>query len=730
MAAQNHKMFEFGPFRLDPSRRTLHKEGEMVLLTPRVFDTLLVLVTNSGRVVEKDEIMKAVWADAFVEESSMTQNISLLRKALGEKQNGEKYIETIPKRGYCFVASVEALSDSVGRPTTDGNDEQRSQPGAAAGASETMLSRSRSRGWVTVSLISILCLSAAGFGLYQYFGKSGPKFQTIKITKLTDSGFWRDAALSPDGKLVAYVLDELGQESIKLRQVGTGNTTDLVAPTGVRYAALTFSPDGNHLYYVKYEKDSPQNALYQIPTIGGNSKRVLTDIESSVTFSPDGRRFAFLRRSSKMALVVARLDGTDEQEVVTLEEPGTTFAFYPCGPSWSPDGERIAYSVSINPGQGRVPEVQLLTVHTRDNVVSRISDSDWSEINGLSWLSDNKGLIVTGRRYKGNRQPQYVRGLIDLWYVTYPDGEVRGVSNGVNNFEGISLDVRSVSMVTRFTGTLSSIMVAAINSPDRTEYLSSGTGVYFGVSGLPDGRLVYSLGADGKKTDIWIMNPDGTGARRLTETDCFNLFPAISPDGRSIVFGSNRVNNGRLWVMDTDGNNQRQLNEAGQIASYSPDGNNIFYSSYENGLLSIFKMPAGGGDRTHLSTKITCSPTVSPDGKYVAYHYSGDKEGSDRGLAIMPIEGGDPIKQFGKSVAFAVTTPSRWTPDGKGIAYIETRGGVSNIWVQPVDGRPAKQLTDFKANKIQWFDWSFDKRQVLYIFNTPTSDIVLIESVD
>src|SRR5215510_12278133 len=111
MSHQPKNLYEFGPFRLDATERLLLRDGEAVPLTPKAFDLLLALVERHGRLLEKEELLKKVWPDTFVEESNLSSNISLLRKALGDGENGQRYIETVPKRGYRFVASVKKVED-------------------------------------------------------------------------------------------------------------------------------------------------------------------------------------------------------------------------------------------------------------------------------------------------------------------------------------------------------------------------------------------------------------------------------------------------------------------------------------------------------------------------------------------------------------------------------------------------------------------------------------------
>src|SRR6266511_6444531 len=109
MPTRSQPLYEFGPYRLDTAERLLLRDGEPVALTPKAFETLAALVERSGHLIEKDELMKVVWADAFVEESNLTNNVYALRKMLGRGENGRSYIETVPKRGYRFTAPVRKL---------------------------------------------------------------------------------------------------------------------------------------------------------------------------------------------------------------------------------------------------------------------------------------------------------------------------------------------------------------------------------------------------------------------------------------------------------------------------------------------------------------------------------------------------------------------------------------------------------------------------------------------
>src|SRR4029079_3012254 len=151
MAQLDAHSYEFGRFRLKTAERILLREGELVPLTPKVFDILITLVENRGQVVEKDDLMKKVWPTTFVEEGNLTQNVSLLRKALGESAGGVQFIETVPRRGYRFVAQIseswEASQTSIVEPLPAGNGNGRHLE--VAPVSEPQSEFTRARGLVS-----------------------------------------------------------------------------------------------------------------------------------------------------------------------------------------------------------------------------------------------------------------------------------------------------------------------------------------------------------------------------------------------------------------------------------------------------------------------------------------------------------------------------------------------------------------------------------------------------
>jgi Tol biopolymer transport system component len=248
------------------------------------------------------------------------------------------------------------------------------------------------------------------------------------------------------------------------------------------------------------------------------------------------------------------------------------------------------------------------------------------------------------------------------------------------------------------------------------------------VSWTPDGRLVYAA-KTGDKSNLWVVNQDGTEQKQLTAfTNPVSGRPNVSPDGRYIVFASDRAGPRNVWRVDIDGNNPVRLTsgEADTWPTCSPDGRWVVYSSLVAGKSSLRKVLIDGGDPVQLSsTEMLSAPSVSPDGKLVVYMDRVEQVGSPVRFVVIPFDGGNPVKTFDLPHTlehFAV----RWTPDGRALAYVDTHDGVDNIWTRPLEGGAPRQITNFKSDQIGMFDWSRDGKQLALWRGKGTSDVVLI----
>src|SRR5262245_2162663 len=363
MRDSTNKIFEFGPFRLDTAERVLLRDGQPVPLTLKAFDVLLLLVENSGHIVEKDELMNHVWAGSFVEEGNLKVTISMVRKALEDNHNGNRYVETVPRRGYRFLAEVKEISCEVAslvirertRETLTIEEEGivKELPGMRPAPADRHLWNvtQHKLALAAVGVLILTVSTAAIFFAVKYLRSeltardSVSPFSNFKITALTTSGRSGDAAISPDGKYVAYVVTDGAKHTLWMKHISTGSDTAISGPIDL-LGRLTFSPNGDYLYYVTGDGKT-SDALYQMPVFGGTPRKLISDIDSVVTFSPDSRQLAFLRgypTQQKACVIVANSDGSGERTLVT-HHLGDLFLAGPnhLGPAWSTDGETIVF---------------------------------------------------------------------------------------------------------------------------------------------------------------------------------------------------------------------------------------------------------------------------------------------------------------------------------------------------------------------------------------------------
>ena len=577
---------------------------------------------------------------------------------------------------------------------------------------------------VVVALLALV-LAGIGYGIYKWVAKqSNPAspFQSAKLQRLTDSGKASDAAISPDGKWVAHVKSDAGQQSLWLRQVMTTSDTQIVPPSRQNYNGITFSKDGNYIYYAPGGPGNFLRTLYQVSALGGASRKVIENVSSPVSLSPDGTRLAFMRDSfiGETALVVANVDGTGERQVAVRKLPNN---FSRGGPSWSPDGKLLASGVTnYDPGAGRA-SATVVEVQVEGGLERPLTSHTWPpNVGQVAWLADGSGLAVIAFE-SGTSSSQ-------IWHLSYPDGEVRKITNDLNNYRQLSLTADSSALVTVQTEGASSVWVAPQGDASRAKQISSGR--YDGQGGLswmPGGRIIYTSRGSGL-TDIWSMEQDGEDQKQLTANAGANLYPWATPDGRYIVFTSTRARSTRsIWRMDADGGNLKRLTGGpGDILPQSsPDGQWVIFHSTRAGSIRLWKVSIDGGEPVRLTDKITFNPTVSPDGSLIACGYREDQPNMPIKIAIIPFAGGDLVKVLDIPQSLHGVAGLRWTPDGRALTYIDTINGVSNIWSLPLDGGKPVQLTDFKTDQIFWFDFSRDGKQLALSRGTQTSDVILIK---
>jgi len=567
---------------------------------------------------------------------------------------------------------------------------------------------------VMVVGLMALALLAAGFGVYRLIRqkKTEISFQSAKFTRLTSTGKALRAAISPDGKWLARVIDDGGQQSLWLKQVAVfSSDTQIVPPGELYYSGVAFSPNGNYIYYSVSEKNDPRGTLYQVPVPGGPIRKVLTGINNAVAFSPDGNQIAFFYYfEDQDRLMIANADGTGERQLTMRSGNEYFFRSGFAGLSWSPDGKLLAAPV----GNSMENYMSLATIPVDTGEIRLLSPQKWYEVRQVAWLADGSHLLFTAK--------DKVSSNFKICQVSYPAGEAHAITSDLGSYSTINLTADFTVMATVMTEEVANIWVMPGFDAAHATQITQGRNLNREPAWTPDGKLVYSSNMAGA-FDLYLMDAGGGNSKQLTTNSGTNGQPSTSADGRYIVFSSDRTGGSHIWRMDVDGGNQKQLTDkADDRPDSSSDGRWVVYVSTAN-RETIWKVPIDGGQPIQLTEKLSFSPAISPDGKQIVCAYLEDQNSPFK-LAIVPFQGGQLVKTL--PLAGQIGTNLSWTPDGSAVVYIFTNGGVSNLWAQPVSGAQRKQLTDFTSERIFGFDFSRDGKQLALSRGTQTGDVVLI----
>lgn len=558
--------------------------------------------------------------------------------------------------------------------------------------------------WIVV----VATLAAVAGFLVLWRSRSVAQLAEMKITRLTSNGKAQVAAISRDGRYVAYRKFDLGKSSLILKQIATGSEIVVCAPSEAEFInRFSFSPDGNYLYVTTAKAGSPLKVLYLIPALGGPRREIVSDVDSAPAPSPDGKSIAFVRKKlTDTFLLTVPVGGGAEHIVGKRTDPD---AFVISAPAWSPDGRWIAASASsFQGGLG----VTILVMHPDGNEQKELVHPRWMGIGDLAWLPDGSGIVASASRTSGSTQ---------LWTFAYPGGEPQHITNDLNFYVSPSITGDGKNLVSVQSETRRRLW--KYHGGSATALISEGD--FFRPDRLdvaPDGSLVYASFAEGTG-DVWRMMPDGE-IRRLTTNPRDDYSPALSADGTHIFFETERNGSGEIWSMTLDGADQRSVAKIGEdvAVSPSPDGRWLVYGTQKG----VWRFPASGGVPRKLADYISGDLRYSPDGKWIAGYMSPlATAGSQPGiLSILPAEGGTarPIAPSGPG------SLPRWSSDGRSVATVRRGNGVDDIWIYPLDGSASSQLTHLDAEypAIDQFFFSRDGKDFYVSRQKRLEDVVMI----
>ncbi|HKX84606.1 MAG TPA: winged helix-turn-helix domain-containing protein, partial [Pyrinomonadaceae bacterium] len=561
-------LYRFGEFTLNAEDHILTRGGENVPVTPKMFDLLLVFVQNPGRVLGKEFLLNSVWPDSFVEEGNITFNIRQLRKALDDNAQSPIFIETIPRRGYRFVAPVEALSSF---------EEESETPDAEPAATAADFQPGSRRRYLVPAVVTFAVLAgAAAMSAWFFRDKTtagapilSAPFQSEKLS--TDGDVYH-IAMSLDAKNVVYTHRAAGKQGLWLRQLDTSTNVPIIPPSDDFYGGLVISPDGSTVYFARGRPPQPQLNVYRMAIFGGVPQKVVDSTQGWISVSGDGRRVSFVRCNYQeedwCSLYVAdAADGGNEKKLVTHPRPiriGDN--------KISPDGKRVAFAA----GQSRTSssEFAAYEVDIDTGVVRQFMPQKFFNINYIAWLPDQNGFLMTAMQVPENNYR--------IWHVT-STGEVIKMTTDSESYSRLSLDATGSILVSTLVDPDFRLMLFKTDEPDRDPIqVGNASSVAIG----PDGTVYFSSLRTGN-SELWRTNADGSDQRQLTNDPAAEVAPMVSPDAKTIFFASNRTGTNHIWEMSTDGSNQRQLtkDEGGLPVRVSPDGEWLYYRAGLSGAM-------------------------------------------------------------------------------------------------------------------------------------------------
>ena len=656
--------------------------------------------------------------------------------------------------------------DTLSASTTSGSTMASRALGAPPAARKGMTA--------VITAVVVLGVAGLGFGLYSLLGRGAPAdtdragLGQMKIASIMSRNDLNEAVLSRDGRYLAYVIFANDKFSLNVRQVRTGSDVTIMPPQDFPIRGISFSPDSDYLYFLNRDQQLPNySALYRVASLGGPQRKMLYDIDSAVSFSPDGARVSFRRGFPQVqadTLIVATLEPFEEKELIRVKYP-ESFYFAPAqvqtAQAWSPDGDHLVAAIFDSTGGART---RVFDIDVRTGARREVGSHPWLFVDSVGWLPDSRAFVASG----------FVVGTFgfQIYRVSFPDGVVRKLTSDLEGYQGLSIsaDGQSLAAIRRtdvynlwagtpdgsaeaqaLTSATSSIASMqnfepladggiAITAPqgnnvylwrmesdgsNRRQLNTQGVYVITTHAAEEDSILFTQVEADGS-THIWRVDADGSGLRQITTGQSLQV-QDVSPDGKWALI--NRFSDrSTIWLLNLASGEQTQVvaGTTGELAEFSPDGRSVLYTIYEQDqdrmypgrriaavpdgrVLHSFRLPPGAFDLAW-----------TPDGEAVTYI----DRGTGMNVMRQSITGGEPTSVTRFTEGSVVN--HEWSPDGKSIALHRRVGGQQGLWaMHPGDATP-RRVAEFRTGNITNTGWSVDSKRLLFMYGNSSQDVVLI----
>lgn len=585
----------------------------------------------------------------------------------------------------------------------------------------------RRRNFIVATVAVLTILVAVGFVAHSRWHPPRPlPLANYTITQVPETSNSHSVALSPDAKYLAMAhTDDKGQESLWLRHLPTNSNTLVIPPIkSASYTRLQFSPDGDYIYFVR-GGDTKTFNLYRVPVLGGPTNLVAEDVYFTFTSSPDGRRVGFIRDNNpeidKYRMIVANREGGNEETFLVGSHPT------PDSPAWSPDGKLIALFRAA--ADKKATEVIIFdTGSKKERTLARLPV--FAEfLTDLAWVHDGRGLVFLDNDIQSAK----------LDFVSYPLGELHTLATETGSYWDFSLSADDQTVATTVGTDSYGVFLLPVPRPNgvateaQLQDLHLPMQIGMDAAWTLDGKLITNTSAS-----IYLMDQKGGNKTPVFSDPKHPAFiPTLCPDQRTFLFsgfvaGAPSIN---IWKVDRGGQGLTQLTFGNEdiFPVCSLDSQSVYY---RDGIQqAIMRVPIAGGTPTKIAPSFFAQPSLSPDGKLLAYQASSVPKNGDlqRLIAFYATDGSAPPQPLRVDARFSAEPRPfagfiRFSPDGKSLAYGIYENSVSNILLQPLDGRPPRPLTHFTSETIRDFNFSPDGKTLVLVRGHSNSSIILMHA--
>ncbi|REJ78154.1 MAG: hypothetical protein DWQ47_17570 [Acidobacteria bacterium] len=584
-------------------------------------------------------------------------------------------------------------------------------------------------------VVVLLALFAGWYLVPSFLGSTAKPFQSLQVSRLTDNGRAHSAAVSPDGRFTVFVDRQDENPRLVVQQIASGSVVEIVPPTPLEFRQPVFSKDGNFVYYVTI--DSGVGTLFKVPTLGGKSTEIVVDIDSTPAISSDEKKIAFIRHNPNTGgdtVFVMNADGTDLKPFVQTKQIGfdkLTEA------AWTEADEKLLL-VGLASTETPIQKMKLIALdaETSEPVesteVELLNSEGWSYASGFSLLGDGSGYLFVGKKNEEDTR--------QVWNLRIAEQKIDSVTTDTSDYESLSVSNDAGIIIATKADRIAGLIELEPEGKVRRQLKSESKNFlgHYGIAQMPDGRIIFPK-MSGKNVDLYLLEKDGSTERQLTSDAGVNVLPTVTPDGRYVVFFSNRQEKYGIWRMNSDGTDPILLssiqNGRDSMPQITGDGNTVIFARQLNdgSKGKLMQVPIDGGEAKPLFEGNRSSgilPQINKEGDKLAFvEFKYDESTAEflSYIKVADVEGGK-AQMTDNVIDRELGHVFRWRPDDDALTYID-KAGADNLFEYVPGEKEPKPLTEFGGGMLMNFIWSNDGKSIYAVRGMINSDLVLIRDL-